>query len=79
MLQVLKLFNIYFFEGEGIPSVLFDKFFQQHFWEITDLDRKVTISKLIHERYQKCVIKHTIRHIKLRLKKREKRMCSYTK
>jgi hypothetical protein len=28
ILQVSKLFNIYFFGGEGIPSVLFDKFFQ---------------------------------------------------
>jgi uncharacterized pyridoxamine 5'-phosphate oxidase family protein len=25
--QISKLFNIYFFEAEGIPSVLFDKFF----------------------------------------------------
>ena len=57
MLQVSKLFNIYFFEGEGISSVLFDKFFQRHFWEITDLDRKVTISKLIHERYQNDIVK----------------------
>jgi hypothetical protein len=30
--EVSKLFNLYFFEAEGIPSVLFDKFFQQHFW-----------------------------------------------
>jgi hypothetical protein len=30
--QVSRLLNLYFFEAEGIPSVLFDKFFQQHFW-----------------------------------------------
>jgi hypothetical protein len=29
-----------------------NKFFQRHFWGITDHDRKVTIPKLIHERYQ---------------------------
>ena len=28
ILQVSKLFNIYFFGGEGTPSVLFDNFFQ---------------------------------------------------
>jgi len=49
--QVSKLFNLYFFEIESIPSVLFDKFFQRHFWGITDYDRKVTIPRLIHERY----------------------------
>jgi|SRR5215211_511862 len=50
--QVSKLFNLYFFELEGIPSVLFGKFFQRHFWGITDYDRKVTIPRLIHDRYQ---------------------------
>jgi len=50
--QVSKLFNICFFEVEGTPSVLFDKFFQRHFWGITDYDIKVTIPKLIDERYQ---------------------------
>jgi len=49
--QVSKLFNIYFFEVKGIPSVLFDKFFQRHFWGITDFDRKATIPNMIHERY----------------------------
>lgn len=55
--QVSKLLNIYFlniyfFEAEGIPSVLFDKFFQRHFfWGITDHDRRVTIPEIIHERY----------------------------
>jgi hypothetical protein len=50
--QVSKHFNIYFFEVEGIPSVLFDKFFQRHFWGITNYDRKVTIPKIINDRYR---------------------------
>jgi hypothetical protein len=49
--QISKLLSLYFFEAEGIPSVLFDKFFQRHFWGITDDDRKVTIPTIIHERY----------------------------
>jgi len=49
--QVSKLFNLYFFELEGVPSVLFDKFLR-HFWGINDYDRKVVIPKLIRERYQ---------------------------
>jgi DNA-binding Lrp family transcriptional regulator len=38
--QVSKLFNLYFFELEGVPSVLFGKFFPRHFWGIGDYDRK---------------------------------------
>jgi hypothetical protein len=49
--QVSNHFNIYFFEVKGVPSVLFDKFFQRHFWGITDYDRKVTIPGIIHKRY----------------------------
>jgi hypothetical protein len=49
--QVSKHFDIYFFEVKGVPSVLFDKFFQRHFWGITGYDRKVTIPGIIHERY----------------------------
>jgi hypothetical protein len=52
MVQVTKLFNLYFFELEGVPSVLFDKFFQRHFWGINDYDRKVVIPRIIRERYQ---------------------------
>ena len=48
---ISEKFSIYFFEIQTIPCVLFDKFFQRHFWGITDQDRKVTIPKLIHERY----------------------------
>lgn len=51
-IQVSNKFNLYFFEIEGITNVLFDKFFQAHYWGITNYDRKVTITKLIHERYQ---------------------------
>jgi hypothetical protein len=50
--QVSKLFNLYFFELEGVPSVLFDKFFQRHFWGINDYDRKFVIPRIIRERYQ---------------------------
>jgi hypothetical protein len=28
---ISKLFNVYFFEVQGIPSVLFDKFFSRHY------------------------------------------------
>jgi hypothetical protein len=50
--HVSKRFNLYFFELEGVPSVLFDKFFQRHFWGIDNYHRKVVIPKLIRERYQ---------------------------
>jgi len=43
--QVSKLFNLYFFESEGVPSVLFVKFFQRYFWGIDDYDRKVATPK----------------------------------
>jgi hypothetical protein len=43
--QVSKLFNLYFFELGGVPSVLFDKFFQRHFWGINDYDRKVVLPR----------------------------------
>jgi hypothetical protein len=49
--QVSKLFNLYFFELSGIPSVLFDKFFLKSFWHITNYDRKITIPKLILDKY----------------------------
>lgn len=47
-----KRFNIYFFESHGIPSVLFDRFFQRHFWGITNDDRMFTIPKLIHNNFE---------------------------
>lgn len=45
-------FTMYFFELDGIPSVLFDRFFQRHFWGITNDDRMFTIPKLIHDRFK---------------------------
>ena len=49
---VTSKFNLYFFKLQNIPCVLFDKFFQRHFWGITDYDRKFTIPTLIKKRYQ---------------------------
>jgi hypothetical protein len=31
-IKVTEKFNVYFFELEDISSVLFDEFFQRHFW-----------------------------------------------
>jgi hypothetical protein len=45
--------NLFFFKIEGVPSVLFDKFFQLHYWGTTNYDRRVTIPKIIYEKYQR--------------------------
>lgn len=45
-------FTMYSFELDGIPSVLFDRFFQRHFRGITNDDRMFTIPKLIHDRFK---------------------------
>jgi hypothetical protein len=45
-------FTVYSFEIDGIPSVLFDRFFQRNFGGITDDDRMFTIPKLIHDRFK---------------------------
>jgi hypothetical protein len=50
--NLTKKFNLYFFELSGIPCVLFDKFFQSHFWGITNNDRMVSIPKLIHSKFK---------------------------
>jgi hypothetical protein len=47
-----KQFRMYLFEIDGIPSVLFDRFFQRHFRGITDDDRMFTIPKLIHNKFE---------------------------
>ena len=47
----LDQFTMYSFEIDGIPSVLFDRFFQRNFQGITDDDRMFTIPKLIHDRF----------------------------
>ena len=49
-------FSLYFFMINKIPSVLFDKFFQRHFWGITNLDRKITIPNLLRNKYPTCMI-----------------------
>jgi hypothetical protein len=50
---IMKRFRMYFFELDGIPSILFDRFFQRHFWGITNDDRMFTIPKLIHNKFEK--------------------------
>lgn len=44
-------FSIYFFTIKNIPCVLFDKFFQRHFWGITNEHRNKIIPNLIHDKY----------------------------
>ena len=46
-----KNFSLYFFNIQGFPCVLFDKFFQRHFWGITNDDRKNTIPNLVYKTY----------------------------
>jgi hypothetical protein len=36
---ITQKFNMYFFKLHEIPCVLFDKFFQRHFWGISNNDR----------------------------------------
>ena len=48
---ITQKFNMYFFKLHDIPCVLFDKFFQRHFWGISNKDRYVTIPAAIHMRY----------------------------
>lgn len=50
-IKINEKFNLYLFEIEGIPFVLFDKFFQRHFWGITDYHRAVIIPELIRKKY----------------------------
>jgi hypothetical protein len=45
-------FNLYFFKFSGISCVLFDKFFQRHFWGITNKDRMVSIPRMIHSKFE---------------------------
>jgi hypothetical protein len=48
--KVTDKFSLYFFEFNDIKCVLFDKFFQSHYWGITDYHRKALIPNLIKER-----------------------------
>ena len=49
--SLTKKFSLYFFVIQGIPCILFDKFFQRHFWGITNEDRKNTIPNLVYNKY----------------------------
>jgi hypothetical protein len=49
--QLSRKFSIYFFTINDIPCVLFDKFFQRHFWGINNEHRNKTIPNLIHNKY----------------------------
>jgi hypothetical protein len=46
-IPITDKFNIYFFKIMNIPSVLFNKFFQSHFWSINNEHRRITIPNLI--------------------------------
>lgn len=50
--QISPRFNIYFYSLNGIPCVLFDKFFQSHFWGISNHERYTTIPNCIHNHFQ---------------------------
>jgi hypothetical protein len=50
-ISITDKFNLYFFKIKDIPSVLFDKFFQRHFWGITNEHRRVTIPNLIFKKF----------------------------
>jgi len=47
----IKGMNIYFFTIEGIPCVLFDKFFSLHYYGLKDKDRRIKIPKIIAKNY----------------------------
>ena len=38
--KITNKFSLYFFDIDSIKYVLFDKFFQSHYWGITDYHRK---------------------------------------
>lgn len=44
-------YSLYFFKINDITSVLFDKFFQGHYWGITNEHRRTTIPQLIAKKY----------------------------
>lgn len=50
-IQITKKFNLYLFEFDDVPCVLFDKFFSSHFWQITDHHRKSIIPNCIRKEY----------------------------
>jgi hypothetical protein len=50
--QISPKFNIYFYKLNGIPCVLFEKFFQSHFWGISNYERYTMIPNYIHNHFQ---------------------------
>jgi hypothetical protein len=50
-IPITNKFNVYFFKIKDMPSVLFDKFFQRHFWGITNEHRRTIIPNMIAEKF----------------------------
>jgi hypothetical protein len=50
-IPITNKFHLYFFKIKNIPSVLFNKFFQKHFWGITNEHRRITIPNLIVKKF----------------------------
>jgi dihydrofolate reductase len=50
-------FILYFIKIKDTLSVLFDKFFQRHFWRITNEDRRIKIPNLIVKEYPSILFK----------------------
>ncbi len=50
-ISITDRFNVILFRIKNVPCVLFDKFIQKHFWGITNEHRRITIPKLIKEKY----------------------------
>jgi hypothetical protein len=50
-IPITNKFNVYLFKIKNIPSVLFDKFFQKHFWGMTNEHRRIKIPNLITNRF----------------------------
>jgi hypothetical protein len=48
---ITNKFSLYFFKIKDNPAVLFDKFFQRHFWGLTNEHRKITIPNLFLKKY----------------------------
>ena len=50
-IPITQQLSMYFFKLHEIPCVLFDKFFQRHFWGMTNNDRYTIMPMAIHVRY----------------------------
>lgn len=51
--EITQKFSLFFFDLYDIPCVLFDKFFQRHFWGISNHDRQVRIPAEVHKIFPK--------------------------